>query len=79
VLNAFYSPLKKEQDNYSKCSAFASSALLHLFFTLNSVVFDDGERKNISCSRAQGTLATPLGKLDINPIAERECIHTGLE
>jgi len=29
-------PLKKEPSNYSKCSAFASSALLHLFFNSNS-------------------------------------------
>jgi len=34
--------------------------LLHLFFTSNSVVFVDGGRKIIPCSRAQGTLATPL-------------------
>jgi len=40
---------------------FASSALLHLFFTSNSVVFVDGGCKNISCPMAQGTLATPLG------------------
>jgi len=33
--------LKKEQNNYRKCSVFASSALLHLFFTLNLVVFVD--------------------------------------
>jgi len=33
---------------------------LHLFFTSNSVVFVDGERKNISCPRAQSTLTTPL-------------------
>jgi len=39
---------------------FASSALLNLFFISNTVVFVDGGRKNISCSRAQGTLATPL-------------------
>jgi len=45
---------------YSKCSVFASFALLHLFFTSNSVVFVDRERKIISCPRAQGTLATPL-------------------
>jgi len=34
--------------------------LSHLFFTSNSVVFVDEVRKNISCPRAQGTLATPL-------------------
>jgi len=53
-------PLKKETSNYSKCSAFASFALLHLFFNLNSVSFVERGRKNISCPRAQGTLATPL-------------------
>jgi len=39
---------------------FASSKFLQLFFTSNSVAFVDRERKNISCPRAQGTLATPL-------------------
>jgi len=33
--------LKEEKNNYNKCSAFASFAILHLFFTLNSVVFVD--------------------------------------
>jgi len=42
--------LKIEQNNYSKCSAFASSAFLHVFFTSNSVVFWRG-RKNISWRR----------------------------
>jgi len=32
-------PLKKEPSNYSKCFAFASSALLHLHFNSNSVSF----------------------------------------
>jgi len=36
------------------------SELLHLFFSSNSVVFVDRRRNNISCPRAQGTLATPL-------------------
>jgi len=31
--------LKKEQNNYSKCSAFAFSELLPLFFISNSVAF----------------------------------------
>jgi len=35
--------LKKEQNNISKCSVFASSALLYLFFTSNFAVFVDGE------------------------------------
>jgi len=55
-----YIPLKNEPSNYSKYSAFASSALLHLFFNSNSVSFAEEGRKNISCPRAQGTLATPL-------------------
>jgi len=46
--------LLKDQNNYSIRSAFASSALMHLFFTSNSVVFVDGESKNVSCPRAQG-------------------------
>jgi len=53
-------PLKKEPSNYSKYTAFASFALLHVFFNSNSVSFVKGGRKNISCPRAQGTLATPL-------------------
>jgi len=51
---------KMYRNNYSKCSVFASSALSHLFFTSNSVVFVDRGRKIIPCPRAQGTLATPL-------------------
>jgi len=58
ALNAFY--YLKKNNNCSKCSAFASFALLHLFFTSNSVVFVDRGRKNVSCSRAQSKLATPL-------------------
>jgi len=34
--------------------------LLHLSFNSNSVSFVERGRKYISCSRAQGTLATPL-------------------
>jgi len=41
-LNAFYYP-KTRKNDCSKCSAFASFALLHLFFTSNSVIFVDGE------------------------------------
>jgi len=38
-----------------------SSALLHLFSNSNSAFFvDGGGCKNISCPKAQGTLATPL-------------------
>jgi len=36
--------------------------LLQHFFTSNSIVFVERGRKNISCPRAQGTLATPLKK-----------------
>jgi len=32
----------KQNNKYSKRSVFASFALLHLFFTLNSIVFVDG-------------------------------------
>jgi len=39
--------LKKETSNYSKCSAFASSALLHLYSNSNSVSFVEGRRKNV--------------------------------
>jgi len=39
---------------------FASSKLFRLFFISNFIVFVDWGRKNISCSSAQGTLATPL-------------------
>jgi len=51
--------LKKEQNTYSKCFVFASSALLHLFFT-SLCSFVDRGRKIIPFSRAQGTLATSL-------------------
>jgi len=53
-------PLKKEPSNYSKSSAFASSAHLHQFFNSNSVSFVEGGRENISHPKAQGILATPL-------------------
>jgi len=43
-----------------RCTNFASLKFLQLFFTSNSVVFVGRGRKNISCSRAQGTLATSL-------------------
>jgi len=55
MLNAFYSA-KKETSNYYKYFAFASSALLYLFFNSNSVSFVEGGRKNTSCPRAQGTV-----------------------
>jgi len=45
----------------SKFSAFASSALLHLFFTSNSAVFV-GAGAKIFLLKVQGTLATPLIK-----------------
>jgi len=37
-----FNVIKKEQNNCSICSLFASSTLLHQFFTSNSVVFGDG-------------------------------------
>jgi len=59
ALNAFLILTKQLQ----LCSTFASSALLRLFFTSNSAVFDEEGCKNISCPRAQGTLATSLTKV----------------
>jgi len=53
--------------------------LLHLFFISNSVVFVAGGRKNISCPRAQGTLATPLLKQSWNVIFQllwQPCYNT---
>jgi len=43
ALNAFYSPNTQEKNDHSKYCAFASFALLYLFFTSNSVVFVDGD------------------------------------
>jgi len=53
--------LKKEQNNYDVLLLLRLQ-LSHLFFILNSVIFVDEGRKNISCPRVQGTLATPLLK-----------------
>jgi len=39
---------EKEQNKYSRCSAFASSALLHIFFNSNPVDFVGWGTKNIS-------------------------------
>jgi len=52
--------IQKRTKNYSKCSAFACSVLLHVSFNLNSVSFVEGGHKNISRPRAQDILATPL-------------------
>jgi len=43
VLNAFYSAQKKQVTTANVLSAFASSALLHLFFNSNSVTFVEEE------------------------------------
>jgi len=51
---------------------FASSALLHLIFFSNSVVFVDRGRKIIPCPRAQGTLATPMTG---RPNRNRHCLQ----
>jgi len=60
-----FNTLKKEQNNSSGKFYIVSSALLQQFFTSNSAVFVDRGRKNISCPRAQDTLAdTPLGVYD---------------
>jgi len=53
-------PLKKEPSNYSKCSAFASFALLHLFFNSNSEVYLKGTQEYFLLQGAGYTLATPL-------------------
>jgi len=49
----------------SKQNKFCIFQILQLFFTPNSVTFVDKRRKNISCPRAQGTLATPLIRNEI--------------
>jgi len=54
--------IEKEQSNYS-----ASSGLLHIIFTSNSVIFLLG-LKNISYLRVQGTLATLLTLCQLNII-----------
>jgi len=46
--------------------------ILHLpsfcsYFSLQTVVFVEKGRKNISCSRVLGTLATPLGLRPLPP------------
>jgi len=50
--------LKIQQQQSGKCSAFASSALLHLFFILNSAI-SVGVGAKIFFPRAQ---VTPLSK-----------------
>jgi len=54
------STLKKEHITSVNVLLLLHPHFCTYFFTLNSVVFVDVGRKNISCSRAQGTLATPL-------------------
>jgi len=56
-----------------KRAKFASSKFIQLFFTSNSVVFVGRGRKNISCPKAQGTLATPL----FNALASFQLTLTG--
>jgi len=65
VLNASYYPLKK-QNNSSKF-LLLSLPNFCTYFSLQTLVFVDGGRKNISCPRAQGTPATPLNS---NPEAQ---------
>jgi len=53
--------LKKEQNNSSKMFCFWFFRTLVPIFSLQTLqVFVEGGRKNISCPKAQGTLATPL-------------------
>jgi len=49
---------------------FKKEQILHLpnfcsYFSLQTLVFVDRGRKNISCPRAQGILATPLCKVPV--------------
>jgi len=53
--------LKKEPSNYSKYSAFASSALMHLLFNSISVSFVEGEPQEYILPQGAGyPIATPL-------------------
>jgi len=62
ALNVFYYSQKK-QDNYSRCSAFASSAAFALIFHFKLFCFCWRVWCNsICCLRAQCTLAMPLLK-----------------
>jgi len=47
-------PLKKETSNYSKHSAIASSALLHLFLNSNSVSFIEGRAQKYFLPQSAG-------------------------
>jgi len=47
-------PLKKEPNNYSKCSAFAYFALLRLYFCSNSVSLVEGGVQEYSLSQSAG-------------------------
>jgi len=51
---------KKNQVTTANILLLLFPSLLHHFFNSNSVSFVERGRKNISCPRAQGTLATPL-------------------
>jgi len=63
--------LKKEQNNYSKCPAFASCALLHLFFTSISVVFvDRGARIFLPKGAGYPSYATD-GRIAFEPISSK--------
>jgi len=65
----FIAPQNKENLTTVYVLLLLLAHFLHLFYTLNSMIFVDRSakiflspgRKNISCPRAQGTLATPLG------------------
>jgi len=70
ALNAYFiTPLKKEKTTVNVL--FASSALLHLFFIPNSVIFVDRERKNISYHRVQGTSYATVYKYQSHDILLR--------
>jgi len=53
---------KKKQNNYSKYSAFVSSALFAPIFHYKLCSFCSRGRKNISCPRALGTLGYASAK-----------------
>jgi len=59
ILNLFYYFEKSTEVTNSKCNAYASSALMHLFFTSNFAVFV-GEGAKIVLSPGVDNLAMPL-------------------
>jgi len=54
--------LSSKENKISMIFCFCFFRSFRTYFSFRTVVFVDGGRKNISCPRAQGTLATPLFK-----------------